>query len=75
MSYDQTPWTTAAGQWIQDLQERSKKAETMGEREDLLRELYYAELELTKAINETRLLRRCMFLTPNEHPVEAENNG
>ena len=73
MSYDQTPWTTAAGQWIQDLQERSKNAETMGEREDLLRELYYAELELTKAINETRLLRRCMFLTPNEHPVTEEN--
>jgi hypothetical protein len=70
-----TPWTTAAGQWIQDLQERSKKAETMGEREDLLRELYYAELELTKAIDETRLLRRCFFLTATEHPIEAENDA
>ena len=73
MTYNNIPWTTAAGQWIQDLQERSKRAETIGEREDLLRELYYAELELTKAIDETRLLRRCFFLTANEHPVTEEN--
>ena len=70
-----TPWTTAAGQWIQDLQERSKNAKTLGEREDLLRELHYAELELTKAIDETRLLRRCFFLTSTDHPIPEENHA
>ena len=69
-----TPWTTAAGQWIQDLQERSREAKTLGEREDLLREIYYAEAELTKSIEETKLLRRCLFLTPNEHPIQEENH-
>ena len=59
--FNRQAWSVALGQYIQLLQDDIRSDHEVL-RNEALRELNWAEVELTRSIDTTRYLRRCWFL-------------
>ena len=67
--FNRQAWSVALGQYIQLLQEDIRSDHEIL-RNEALRELNWAEVELTRAIDTARFLRRCWFLKYEPGEVE-----